>query len=211
MFAPFQPTNKRRPGLLAVSITLHCLLLYVLVRPAQPIFVTPSSVMQGNYGTSTQLIYLGKPGFEDREGATQRVTLNLPRLKQRARKAAASNHDMESKAKQAAVQAPRAGTPFGALLHGPASGHDVRPTLPVVFPDPVVARSELPAGAQGTVIVEITIDEKGNVVATKVLQDAGLGVEERVLAALRQWRFRPATIDGVAIASQQDVYFHFPS
>ena len=28
--------------------------------------------------------------------------------------------------------------------------------------------------------------------------------------ALDNWRFRPATRNGVAIASKQDVYYHFP-
>ena len=60
-------------------------------------------------------------------------------------------------------------------------------------------------------IVEVTIDVQGNVVETKVLQALGHGIEEKVLAALRNWRFRPAMMDGRAIPSQQDVYFHFPS
>jgi hypothetical protein len=44
-----------------------------------------------------------------------------------------------------------------------------------------------------------------------VLRTVGYGIEEKVLAALENWRFKPATQDGVAIPSQQDVYFHFPS
>jgi protein TonB len=75
----------------------------------------------------------------------------------------------------------------------------------------VVARSELPPDLNGDVIVEITIDEHGNITETKILQALGFGLEEKVLAALRNWRFHPATLDGVAIASRQDVHFHFPS
>jgi protein TonB len=44
-----------------------------------------------------------------------------------------------------------------------------------------------------------------------VLKGLGHGIEEQVVAALRNWRFRPAMMDGRAIPSQQDVYFHFPS
>ncbi|HXZ80599.1 MAG TPA: TonB family protein [Terriglobales bacterium] len=102
-----------------------------------------------------------------------------------------------------------AGTPFGSLTDGPTTGHDVRPALPVIAPDPVVAVSDLPADLEGNVIVEVTIDAQGNVIRTRVLQALGHGIEEKVLAALRNWHFSPATEDGIAIASQHDVYFHF--
>jgi len=65
--------------------------------------------------------------------------------------------------------------------------------------------------ARGDVIVEITIDILGNVVGTKLLQGIGYGVDDVVLATVQKWRFRPATEDGAAIPSQQDVHFHFPS
>jgi len=48
------------------------------------------------------------------------------------------------------------------------------------------------------------------VVESRILESLGYGIEDKVLAAVRNWRFRPATKDGVAIASRQDV-FHFPT
>ena len=60
-------------------------------------------------------------------------------------------------------------------------------------------------------IVEVTIDEQGNVVETKLIRGIGYGIEDRVLATLRQWHFRPASKDGVTIASQHIVTFHYPS
>ncbi len=85
------------------------------------------------------------------------------------------------------------------------------PALPEVFPDPPVSRSDIPAGVQGDVIVEVTIDEQGNVVQTKLLQGIGYGIEQKVLSVLPRWHFRPASKDGVTIASQHIVYFHYPS
>jgi TonB family protein len=64
---------------------------------------------------------------------------------------------------------------------------------------------------QGDVIVEITIDTAGTVVETKLLQAFGYGIEDKVIAAVQRWRFRPATKDGTPIPSKQDVHFHFPS
>jgi protein TonB len=80
----------------------------------------------------------------------------------------------------------------------------------VTFPDPHVSRSELPPGVAGDVVVEITIDEAGNIVNRKILQTIGYGIDEKVLATLENWRFRPATRFGMPIPSRQDVHFHFP-
>jgi protein TonB len=131
-----------------------------------------------------------------------------------SRAAAHKPSRIEKKTTQVAAEptrAPHAGSPYGSVIEGPIEGHDVRPALPFVFPDPAIRRSEIPEGVVGKVIVEITIDAQGKVVETKVLQALGHGIEDKVIAALRQWRFRPATLDGVAVASRQDVFFHFPS
>jgi len=85
------------------------------------------------------------------------------------------------------------------------------PALPQVFPDPPVSRSEIPSGVEGDVIAEVTIDEQGNVTDVKLTQGIGYGIDEKVMTVLRKWHFRPATRDGVSIASQQIVRYHYPS
>ena len=64
-------------------------------------------------------------------------------------------------------------------------------------------------GNNGDVIVEITIDEQGNVVKTAVLKGIRNDLDQKVIATVQGWRFKPATQDGVPIPSQQDVHFHF--
>jgi TonB family protein len=66
------------------------------------------------------------------------------------------------------------------------------------------------AGIEGDIIVEITIDEAGNIVQKVVLHSLGPAVDDRVLAALEKWHFAPASKNGVPIPSKQDVYYHFP-
>jgi len=82
--------------------------------------------------------------------------------------------------------------------------------LPTSFHGPHVAPSELPPGVTGDVVVEVTIDVAGNIVNKKVLKSIGYGIDEKVLAVLESWHFRPATINGAPVASRQDVHFHFP-
>ena len=43
-----------------------------------------------------------------------------------------------------------------------------------------------------------------------MIQSLAPAVDSKVLAALENWRFRPATRNGAPIASKQDVYYHFP-
>jgi TonB family protein len=200
MFRQLECGSRGRTGWLLFSVALHCLLLYLLVRPLPPGLVPQSFVLLGDQGlgdyeTSPEILY-----WAPAEIAPQ-APASLPKAK-RQRKA--------EKKLEATVEPGQAGSPYGSLSEGPRVGYEARPALPIVFPSPEVSRSDLPPGVQGNVVVEVTIDAQGNVVATRVLASLGYGIEDKVLAAVRNWRFRPATKDGVAIASRQDVYFHFP-
>lgn len=88
--------------------------------------------------------------------------------------------------------------------------HEVKLALPEVAPLPGIARSELPNDFEGDIVVEITIAKDGKVVRTKVLQTIGNGLENKVVATLMNWRFKPASFDGVPVASLQDISFHYP-
>ena len=103
----------------------------------------------------------------------------------------------------------RSGTEFGSV--GSVTGTEARPALPVVFPDPAIFPWQLPNGLTGDVIVEVTIDDQGAVTDTRLLQSLKPDIDQKVVATVRNWRFRPATVDGVAISSRQDVHFHYPS
>ena len=108
-----------------------------------------------------------------------------------------------------AIHASAAGASYGSAADGPYSGHDIRPALPMSAHDPIVNTDDLPGGVEGTIVVEITIDAAGNVIGKNVMQSLGPSINNVVLSALGSWHFRPATRDGVAISSKQDVVYHF--
>jgi len=112
---------------------------------------------------------------------------------------------------EAASVAPErpAGSPYGSLTEGPTSGREISPALPITTFEPAVSPDDLQGIAEGNVVVEITIDESGNIVAKSVVQGLGAALDAKVLAALENWHFRPATRDGVPIPSKQDVVYHF--
>lgn len=49
---------------------------------------------------------------------------------------------------------------------------------------------------QGKVIIQTVVDEKGDVVETKVLQSLGHGCDETALAAIKATKFTPGEKDG---------------
>ena len=93
-------------------------------------------------------------------------------------------------------------------MRGPGFGDEIRPALPVATSDPVVYPWQLP-DFEGNVVVEITIDTRGEITKKTVLQSMGPNIDERVLIALDNWHFHPATKNGAPIPSKQDAVFHF--
>jgi len=79
----------------------------------------------------------------------------------------------------------------------------------VFAPEPALPL-DLRASITGDVVIEVTIDEQGAVVHTAMIHSLDPALDEKVLAAVVQWRFHPATKDGAPIASKHDVYYHFP-
>ena len=197
MFETSKPVNGKRNLALFASLLLHCVVLFLWLHRA-PLFVQPSSVAWGQRGQSQNIIYVAR---EIQSPPAPHKSL----LRQKVEHKKAKPPDRQP------VESARGGTPAGSLSQGPAIGTEARPAFPVVFPDPAILPWQLPKGLQGDVIVEVTIDEQGSVTETRILQSLQQDIDAKVLATLRNWRFKPATVDGVAISSRQDVHFHFPS
>jgi TonB family protein len=200
-----------------LSFAVQVALLAVLVYHAAPAFVTPSDVGLGiphSFG-SQSIIYLVPVGPEQARALPQQPKLTLrakvtpkpkppePEVKRQETAQATAN--------DAPLQTARGGSLFGHVPGSPLTGDEVVPAFPDVYPDPPISRADLPSGVQGDVIVEVTIDPQGNVVETKLLKGIGYGIEEKVLDVLQRWHFHPAMRDGVTIASQHIVHFHYPA
>ncbi len=220
MFSELQPgglhsEDRRRHGAAQlVSALAHIAVLGFLIWEHRPIFVSPSMMKAGEWGTAVTAVYLPQNGLggEKASDSKDKPRVTLPHKKKVAAKQEVAK--VEAPAENPVDDpggAQRAGSPYSSLASGPVTGHDVRPALPDVFHDPVIRRGDVPPGVEGNVMIEITIDVAGNITDMQVRQKLGYGIEEKVLAALQRWHFRPATMDGVAIASKQYVYFHIPT
>jgi TonB family protein len=101
-------------------------------------------------------------------------------------------------------------TPQQQATLGTGEGEsDAEPALPVYYPSPgITDRSLLPAVKQN-IVVDVNISATGDVTDEKLVRGLGNALDQLVLAAVRRWRFRPATMNGTAIASSQEVVLAF--
>ena len=212
--APVIGRNGRRRWSfsLLVSAVIHGVALVVFCWPAAPFFVKPRLLAHGEGGTSAPAsvtFYLPQDAALARpDHHFALLSLPVPARKPQQTKLKKRSNDLESNKPSDSAEV---GPTLGSALNGPAEGNEIKPGFAISFTAPRVSRWELPSGTQGDVIVELTIDEQGNVVEEKLLLGIGHGIDERVIATLRDWHFRPATKNGVAIPFKYDARFHFPS
>jgi periplasmic protein TonB len=64
-------------------------------------------------------------------------------------------------------------------------------------------------GIRGDVVLEVVVKQDGNVGDVKVLQGLGAGLESRAIAAVRQWKFSPATRHGQPVDVLVEVAVEF--
>lgn len=213
MFAQLPRNSELRRWALMSSTAAHVVALLLLVRQPAPVFLQPEAIAFGAGGSSATPLYLPYDYKQHAVPSTEsRVSLRSTKSRAPAPTTKSKRQVIAEKDRTGdLVQAARAGSVYGSLAEGPAVGREIRPALPIVFRTPEISRSDIPAGVQGDVVVEVTIDSLGNIVQTRILQRIGYGIDEKVVAALQGWRFTPATQDGVPIPSQHDIHFHFPN
>jgi protein TonB len=97
---------------------------------------------------------------------------------------------------------PRAAQPPGA-------DREILSAVEVYTPAPKYPPQARKRGIEGRVVVEFTIGADGSVGSVRVVESAHRLLEEAVLEALKEWRFRPARVDGEAVATPHRQSFRF--
>jgi len=219
IFQAIDVQHPRRKGLYG-SVLFHLVLIAVMLYPSTPVFVRPSTTLAGKNGTST--IYLYLPPQSASSAVAQELNteenrhLFLPappvKKKQDVRKKPALARTPQDLHEAEAAQSnePPAGSLYGSLSYGKSDGSEVRPAIRVSGSEPAVNQWDLGDAPEGNIVVEVTIDERGNIIQKTVLQSLNPTIDHKVLAALEDWHFLPALRDGDAISSKQDIYYHYP-
>jgi hypothetical protein len=229
MFEQLNPaTASRERWIRVASVLLHAAVLAWLLHSPAPMLLTANSVALGQNGTSVTRLYWSSKNPDDSTHSSsdlasarykhQRLGQKLawkapaPLSKLTAPQTAVARAEEQDKSQTQTLSAlghgAQAGLPYGTLRAGQLYGDEIRPALPIMTSDPVVYPWQLPAVA-GNEVIEITIDERGEIVNKTVLQSLGPEIDTRCLAALENWHFHPATRNGAPIPSKQDAIFPF--
>lgn len=229
MFQQLKPeSDSNERALKLFSIAVHALALAWLLHAPEPRLLNPNSVAYGQNGTSVTRLYWSSQNPDDSSHSSsdranlryrhqrlgQKLKWTAPKdvAKLTATEAPVSKAEAEDNAKTQTLSAlghgAQAGATYGTLAQGSLYGNEIRPALPVTTSDPSVWPWQLP-DSPGNEVIEITIDERGEITNKVVLHSLGQDIDDRCLAALENWHFRPATRNGTPIPSKQDAIFPF--
>lgn len=78
-------------------------------------------------------------------------------------------------------------------------GGGVTAPVPIFRVEPEYTEEARKAKYQGTVVLYCVVDPDGIVRNIRVARSLGLGLDEKAMEAVRQWKFRPGTKDGRAV------------
>jgi TonB family protein len=100
------------------------------------------------------------------------------------------------------------GGPGGGGIYGLPGKNVTQPVL-LSRKDPEYSEEARKAKFQGTVQLSIVVNAAGQVTNISVLRGVGLGLDERAVEAVRQWRFRAGMVDGTPVAMRAMVEVNF--
>jgi protein TonB len=75
--------------------------------------------------------------------------------------------------------------------------------------EPEYSEEARKAKASGNVLVNLWVDEKGNPTHIRVLRGVGLGLDEKAVAAVKMYKFKPALEDGKPVTVELNVEVNF--
>jgi len=80
----------------------------------------------------------------------------------------------------------------------------------VIFnPEPSFSEEARKAKQQGVVMLLVVVGKDGHTYDIRVAQSLGMGLDEKAIEAVNRWQFRPATLNGQAVATQIAVQVDF--
>lgn len=75
--------------------------------------------------------------------------------------------------------------------------------------DPDYSESAREKHIEGTVILAVTVNEKGKVTSVKVVNPLESSLDRRAVKAVKHWKFSPATLGGKPVAAEFNVSVDF--
>jgi TonB family protein len=109
-----------------------------------------------------------------------------------------------------APRTPHAGDGSAQALSGNGSdAEDARPAFPTYSPRPPVTDRSLLPSSEVKIVVDVDLDALGQVVRETLVKGMGTKLDQIVLDTVKTWRFQPATVNGKAVPSEDELIFPF--
>jgi TonB family protein len=99
-------------------------------------------------------------------------------------------------------------SPSPASASTASASHSLTAAVPIAQASPVYPELALRTRASGQVVMELQIDDQGKVIKAAVMSGPAIFYGAAVDAAMK-WRYKPASISGVNVASQSRVTMSF--
>ena len=204
-------TRRRQSGVL-VSVGVHAAALSLLlvggadmrvrtVPPAKAGYLAMLEIAGGAHRVSI-------PSFEmpntSKAEKAEHVKDPQPKLMDPARAAHKEKETPSSLPQESAGK----GTGTAASGDG-ADAQNATPAFPVFSPKPPVADRALLPAAEQHIVVDVNVNEAGEVTGETLVKGMGNALDQIVLDTVKTWRFHPATVNGNPVASEAELIFPF--
>jgi TonB family protein len=84
-------------------------------------------------------------------------------------------------------------------------GGGVSAPFAIFDPEPEYSDEARQAKYQGTVMLWVVVGTDGRPREIRVQRSLGMGLDEKAVAAVRRWKFKPSMKDGVPVAVQVNI------
>jgi len=88
-------------------------------------------------------------------------------------------------------------------------GGGVSAPRPIFAPDPEFSDEARKAKYQGTVVLWVVVGPDGRTHDIRIQRSLGMGLDEKAIAAVREWKFDPARRNGIPVAVQVNIEVTF--
>jgi TonB family protein len=217
IFSPHRIHQRRQAGLL-LSLASHAAVLLIAF-----LFTLHWEKVRPIYHQSrcctAALYWTGSTGVSDTSPASPRARHSIPSPVPVPRSTLIQNPIRLRQPRAPQHSAPvaqshlaQAGIPSRQQQQTIGTGYgtdDAEPAFPTYFPRPAVTDRSLLPEVEKKIIVDVTISALGDVTDEKLVQGLGNGLDDLVMKTVKSWRFHPATLNGAAIASVEQLVFPF--
>jgi len=196
---PISPFANLRNACVTLSLAVHALLLSLFLVHQHPPILKLTQLPGDRLGHFVSLSYTpGQRASAPKPQEAKAVPDKLPSL-----------HVLPTARPESVAPHTSDPTPNNITGTDSLGDGDIRIASVLSHPPPHPDLNVLPAGTSGDVIIDVVIDSDGHIASYTLSRGLGHGIDETVLATIQHWTFQPATRNGIPIASEQELLFHY--